>query len=376
MKTVLRPLSKFTMTISTCCLSILLISPVVSAQEPQQANASDLIKSAQRAVGQVVMAAQNDPSLKQGEAKAKPFWDAMKDLNENLEKSQTGLSLKDNTFFSSLASASSGFAQADIGVTMSGSSDQAIAGAMATLGGIITALGENYSKEAARLKQGGELTDTERQQLDKLIAQQDELMKKLDEVEKNVGKNDENIKAGIEKIRKNSKKIKRSRRNGAGFAGGFFAAHIMYDWLWGWHWWWGPWGGWCPGFIDINIIIWDDWIDDYDYDWDLADDYIDAGELGLDGLDIDDAELAASDEFLESGDFSLQDGDLAELTSDLDYGWDDVSTGVGNDIREGYETNFDNAAMYEREVPIETFQDHGMDDFGRDMRGMRMNFDF
>ena len=356
-------------------ITMLLISSIASAQDAQQANASDLIKSAQRAVAQVVNAAQNDPSLKQDKAEAKPFWDAMKDLNHNLERTQTGLTLKDDTFFTSSASARSNFAQADIGVTMSGSGDQAVAGAMATLGGIITSLNENYSKEAARLKQGGELTATERQQLDKLIAQQDELMKKLDEVEKNVGKNDENIKAGIEKIRKNSQKIRNSRRTGAGFAGAFFAGAFMYDWLWGWHWWWGPWGGWCPGFIDINIIIWDDWIDDYDYDWDLVDDYIDVGELGLDDLDIDDAELAASSEFLDAGDFSLQDGDLAELTSDLDYGWDDVSTDVGTEIRENYESNFDNSAIYERELPVETFQDHSMNDFGGDFGG-DMDFDF
>ena len=145
-------------------VSMLLVGSSASAQDAQQANAGDLIKSAQRAVAQVVNVAQNDPSLKQDEAKAKPFWDAMKDLNHNLERTQTGLTLKDNSFFTSLASARSNFAQADIGVTMSGSGDQAVAGAMGTLGGIITSLNENYSKEAARLKQGGELTATERQQ--------------------------------------------------------------------------------------------------------------------------------------------------------------------------------------------------------------------
>ncbi len=67
-------------------IAMLLISSVALAQEQQQANASDLISSAQRPVRQVVKAAQNDLSLKQDEAKAKPFWDAMKDLNENLDK--------------------------------------------------------------------------------------------------------------------------------------------------------------------------------------------------------------------------------------------------------------------------------------------------
>ena len=202
-------------------------------------------------------------------------------------------------------------------------------------------------------------------------------MAKLEEVEANAGKNSAEIQAGIEKIRQNSRRIRQSRRTVAGFAGGFFAAHVMYDWLWGWHWWWGPWGGWCPGFININIDIWDVWVDDYDYDWDLVDDYIDTSDLGLDSLDIDDAELALSNDFLDSGDFSLDDGDLSELTADLDLGWDDVTTEAGHEIMDSFESNFDNQTIYEPEIPIETFQDYSMNDFGGDFGGMDFGgFDF
>lgn len=355
---------------------LMLLAGVVEAKEVQQANAGDLIRSAQRAVGVVVREAKNYATLSSADAKSKPFWDGMKDLNENLAKAETGLALKDKTFFSSLASASAGFAQAKIGLVMSGNSSLSLDEAMDTLSGILNTLNENYSKEAARLKQGGKLTAAEKKQLDKLIAQQDVLLSRLDEVEKKVSANNAEIKKGVKKIRENSKKIKRSKYTAAGFAGGFFAAHMTYDLLWGWCWWWGPWGSWCPGFIDVNVIIWDDWIDHYAYDWALIDDYVDVADLELDVIDIDDADLAESDAFLENGDFGLGDGDLGEMTSDLNQGWDDVSTDAGAEIRDDFDSNLDNSAIYERESPIETFEGRGMDDFGSDFGGSDFGGDF
>ena len=355
---------------------LMLLAGVVEAQAAQQANASDLIRSAQRAVGEVVRVAKNYATLSSADAKSKPFWDGMKDLNENLAKAETGLALKDKTFFSSLASASAGFAQAKIALAMSGNSSQQLDKTMDTLSGILDTLNENYSKEAARLKQGGKLTAAEKKQLDRLIAQQDVLLSRLDEVEKKVSGNNAEIKKGIKKIRENSKKIKRSKYTAAGFASGFFAAHMTYDLLWGWHWWWGPWGGWCPGFIDHNVIIWDDWVDHYDYDWDLIDDHVDVADLELDTIDIDDTDLAESDAFLENSDFGLGDGDLEGMTSDIDQGWDDVSTDTGAEIRDDFDSNFDNSAIYERESPIETFEGRGMDDFGDDFGGSDFGGDF
>lgn len=351
----------------------------IAGKQSSKLNAADLMGSAQRALGMVVRAAKKETTLSLNSAKAKPFWDAMKDLNVNLAKAETGLTLKDNTFFSSLASASAAYAQAKIGLVMSGASNPSIDKPMDTLQGIIESLNNNFSKEAARLKQGGKLTAAEKKKLDKLIAQQDALLAKLDKVEKNVAANNKEIKKGIKKIRENSKKIKNSRHTAAGFAGAFFAAHLTYDLLWGWHWWWGPWGGWAPGFININVVIWDDWVDHYVYDWDLVDDYVDVADLEMDAIDIGDADMLASEAYLNDGDFGLGEGDLQEITSDLDYGWDDVSTDTGAEIMNSYDSNLDNSSVYETEAPIETFQDYGMDDmgggfgggdFGGDMGGM------
>ena len=340
-----------------------------SAQDNEQANAQQLLERGQQVLAVVVAAAQKDQSLNLEVAKSKPFWDGLKDINTNLGNSKRDLENQDNRFFASLSSAMAAFAQAEIALIMTGSENQGVASGMQTLGGILQTLNENFSKEAARLKQGGELSTSEKQQLDKLIAKQDELLKKLEQVEANVAKDNAEMKAAIAKMKEQSKKIRNSRRTVGGFVGGFFAAHILYDWLWGWHWWWGPWGGWCPGFIDINIIIWDDWADDFVFDWALTEDLVDVADLDFDMIDVMDIDVASSLDFLEEGDFSF-DGDMGALTADIDHGWDDVTTDTGAEIMDSYESNFDNSAIYDRAEPVETFHDHGVDDFGGGMGSM------
>ena len=61
---------------------------------------------------------------------------------------------------------------------------------------------------------------------------------------------------------------------------------------------------------------------------------------------------------------------------DLNQGWDDVSTDTGVEIRDDFDSNLDNSAVYERESSIDTFEDHGMDDFGSDFGGSDFGGDF
>ena len=347
---------------------------VANSQESQQANAEQLLNRAEQTLAVVVAAARKDPSLNLEASKSKPFWDGLKDVGNNVGNAKRDLEGQDKRFFTSLASAIAGYAQAEIALIMIGNDNAGVSGGMSTLGGILQTLNENYSKEAARLREGGELTTSEKQKLDKLIAQQDELIRKLEQVEANVAANNEQMKAGIAKMKEEARKIKRSQRTVAGFTTSLFAAHILYDWLWGWHWWWGPWGGWCPGYIDIGIIIWDGWADEYAYDWALAEDLVDIADLELGMIDALDIEVADNLEFLDEGDFGF-DGDLSALTEDLDHGWDDISTDAGAEIVEQYEENFDNFGIYDRYEPVETFEDYGVEDFGDDMGSMDFGYD-
>ena len=97
--------------------------------------------------------------------------------------------------------------------------------------------------------------------------------------------------------------------------------------------------------------------------------------LELELMGIDDADLATDLEYLDEGDFDI-DGSLEDLTEDLDYGWDDVTTESGAEILEQYESNFENPAIYDRSYPIETFDDYGMDDFGGGMDDHNFDFDW
>lgn len=365
------PLMALTMAfvIATSCLVYAQEEPATAAggdaaSSGTTATAADLIREAQRAVGQVVKAARDEGKLPQDGSDAKPFWNAMKELNEALDKADTGLTLKDETFFSNLAVSRAAVEQAAIALEMNDVSNPVVLESMTTLRKIVEAIHDNYSKEAARLKQGGELTAGERKQLSELKAQQDELLRKLKEVEKKAGKDNEKIQEAAKKIAKEAKRIRRSRNDVGGFVGAMAAASIINNMVWGWHWWWGPWGYWGPGYIDINIIIWDDWIDVCPYDWEIVDYEVDIDDLGLDVLDLDTAELTEMDGFLDEGDFSVDDADMVEITSDLYAGWDEVDTEMGADVMQGMEDNFDHMP-YEPEFAPNTFDDvGGFDDFG------------
>ncbi len=354
--------------ISLALATVLLALPAM-ASDDDKVNAAQLIGKAQQGLAFVVAAGRANPDLSSDETKAKPFWNGLKDLGENLTNAKAQLEAKDDKFFTSLASANAAYVQARIATIMIAGTDQRLSSGMDSLGRVLETIMENYSKEAQRLKQGGELTAAEKAQLDKLIAQQDELIKKLEEVEKNVARNNVEMQKSIAAIKEESRKLRRSRSNVGGFVGGFFAAHFIYDWLWGWHWWWGPWGGWCPGYIDIGIIVWDDWSSYIAYDWGYMDTIVDIGDIDLIMFDsVDDALIDDSLSYLDESDFAF-DGDIAELTEDLDYGWDDTSTDTGAELLESIEDNFDNSAIYDlMEQPVETFEDYGVEDFG-DMGG-------
>ena len=78
-------------------------------------------------------------------------------------------------------------------------------------------------------------------------------------------------------------------------------------------------------------------------------------------MDIDD--LSETEDWLLEGDFSLDDADMAELTSDLPAGWDEVDTDIGGDVMQDFESNFD-TNPFEPGSDLNTFDDLDFGDFG------------
>ncbi len=356
------------------------------AGAPGQGGAADLVRQAERAGGYAVKRARasEDRRLSPKSADAKPFWQALQKLNVAVDKAERGLFLKDETFFSSLADATSAVEEAKVGLERSGARAPEVEQALEKAGRAVMAARENYTPEGRRAKAGGKLQPDEKARLDQLKQKQKELDAKLAELEKRAKKNDAETRKAIAKVRKQAKKIRNSRNTAGDLFAAVAAASIISGIIWGWSWWWGPWWGgwwgvWCPTFIDITYIGIDDL--DLDYDWDWVDD-----EIGIDDLDIavpmDDAELAEQDEFLEAGDYELNDAELGELASE--GGFEDVDLGAEDAVVDDIDVAAppEDVAIEEPAVdfepPAETFEPDydagGFDDGGFDDGGFDGDF--
>ncbi len=310
-----------------------LASPVPSqlagqeAQQPAQAsetevNAADLVKAADRAIGYAVARAResDDPALSQDNEEAKPFWQALARLNEAVEKVDRGLTLRDETFHTNLALATSAVEEVKITFGMAEARDSAVIEGIEKTDVALALLRDNYSKEAARLEKGGDLSPEEVAQLEKMKGQQAELQKRLEEIEAKVA-NNETLKKGVQQLKKKSRQVQSCRSDVPGFLFAMTAMNIMNGWLWGWHWWWGPWGPWVPGYVVIIQDIYVDAIPYLDYDWDLAEAYVDYADYEeLEGYDLavefDAAEFEAVDTALDPNDFVFPGSEAMDMSAD------------------------------------------------------------
>lgn len=162
---------------------------------------------------------------------------ALKKLNESIDRARRGLELRDDSFHRGIGEAVSAASELEVARSMSGSSDAALAGAVASLRSAVTALFENFGKGALRSAKGGELSAKERAQLDKLCKQQVELKRRLAEVEAKAKKNDKRFAEGLRQIWRNSDRIYRSRDTVGDFVSAMLWMNLMHGLIWGWHWW-------------------------------------------------------------------------------------------------------------------------------------------
>lgn len=345
--------------------------PLLAEAAPAGASykAKDLLEAADKALSRLVEVARGakDPLLDPEKDEAKPFWRALKGMNEALAKAERGLFLKDETFFNSLAAAETNGVEARIALTMSGSENALVAEALGDLNKILEAIQKSYGVETQRLEKGGELSAEERAQLEKMKAQQADIEKRLDEVERKVGNNKAAIE-GLREIRQQVRTVHDCHFDVGGFVAASIATRLISGLIWGWHWWWGPWGAWAPGWININIGIWYDWVAVVPYDWAIVDTYADLAVLedlailddletleALDTLEtletleaLDDlqdladlealadleylADDAVIDSFLDEASLDLTEEDLIDLSSELDVGWDDLGDTVTDEV--------------------------------------------
>ena len=135
-----------------------------------------MLNDANKALAAIIKAARADKGLDPKTPKNKPFWKPAQLVSKNLKLAQTGLQTKSNDFFKGIAEASQAEQQMKIGWQLTDSKNSKVIENGKILGNAIESVRTNYSKEAARKKQGGELTAKEKAEFEKIKAQQKDLL--------------------------------------------------------------------------------------------------------------------------------------------------------------------------------------------------------
>jgi len=174
----------------------------------RKADAKTLLNDANKALAAMIKAARADKELDPKTPKNKPFWKPAQLVAKNLKLAQTGLQTKSNDFFKSIAEASKAEQQMKVGWQLTDSKNRKVIENEKILGNAIESLRSNYSMEAARKKQGGELTAKEKAEFEKIKAQQKDLLAKISKLEKSAQK-DKAVVNGLSEIQKQAEQITR-----------------------------------------------------------------------------------------------------------------------------------------------------------------------
>ena len=172
----------------------------------RKADAKTLLDDANKALAPMVKAARADKELDPKTPKNKPFWKPAQVVAKNLKLAQTGLQTKSNDFCKGIAEASRAEQQMKIGWQLTDSKNTKVIENGKILGNAIESLRTNYSKEAARKNQGGELTAKEKADFETIKAQQKDLLAKISKLEKSAQK-DKAVANGISEIQKQAERI-------------------------------------------------------------------------------------------------------------------------------------------------------------------------
>src|SRR6266481_4278080 len=172
----------------------------------EKADAKTLLDDANKALAAMIKAARADSGLDPKTPKNKPFWKSTQLIAKNLKTAKAGLADKSDAFFKGTADARKAEEQVKVDWQLTDSKNQQVIDDGKKLGHAIALLRTNFSKEAARKKQGGELTAKEKAEFNKIKTKQKELLAKISKLEKAAQK-DKALEKGLREIRKQAEHI-------------------------------------------------------------------------------------------------------------------------------------------------------------------------
>ena len=172
----------------------------------KKADAKTLLHSAKKAAAAMIKNARADKALDPKKPRNKPFWKSVHLVVKNLKTAETGLAAKSNDFFKGIADAREAEEQLKVDWQLTDSKNKKVIENGKKLGHAIAILRTDFSKEAERKKKGGDLTEREKAQFEKIKAQQKDLLAKIKKLE-GEAKKDKALEKGLAELKKQANHI-------------------------------------------------------------------------------------------------------------------------------------------------------------------------
>src|SRR4051812_1699154 len=326
-----------------------------------KADAKTLLHDARKALAAMVKDARADNGLDPSTAKNKPFWKSTQSVAKNLKTADKGLSAKTNDFFKGVEGARKAGEELKVNWQLTDSKNKAVIDSGRTLDHALSALRQDFSKEAARKKKGGPLTAEEKAAFEKIKAKQKELLGKIDKLQASATK-DKALEKGLSEIEKQANKIVNDPVTLDTYLAALYLLDVQTGLIRGYEYYVDK--DWRDDYTAlVNFANWyDTWYVDWStpisYDWVYVDTPVDV-HVDIDVTDtLSDADISAQDDFAANEPVDMTDAEedqvAAEEDNDADAASDDDSMDEPDD---------DNAADM---VEDDAADDAGDEDMGDD----------
>ena len=341
----------------------------------RKADAKTLLNDANKALAAMIKAARADKGLDPKTPKSKPFWKPAQLVAKNLKLAQTGLQNKSNDFFKGIAEASQAEQQMKVGWQLTDSKNTKVIENGKILGNAIDSLRTNYSKEAARKKQGGELTAKEKAEFEKIKTQQKDLLAKISKLEKSAQK-DKALAKGLPEIKTQAERVSKQPDTLDAYIATLYLLDRQAGLLRGYEYYVDKsWRAQYLGLVDwmTGYDTWYyTWYDSVSYDWAWVDTTVDVYEDVTVSETVTEEEVSSEEAYAESESFEMSDAEEEEVAAEEDTDEevasanDDSMEDASNDEGEGMNEDDGGDAVGDEDTGDDGGSDDGDDDSGGD----------
>jgi hypothetical protein len=288
----------------------------------EKADAKTLLHDAKKAAAAMIKNARADRDLDPKKPKNKPFWKSVHLMAKNLKTAETGLAAKSNDFFKGIADAREAEAQMKVDWQLTDSKNKKVIENGKKLGHALAMLRTDFSKEAERKKKGGDLTEKEKAQFEKIKAQQKELLAKINKLE-GEAKKDKALEKGLAELKKQAQHVIKEPVTLDAYIATLYLLDLQAGLIRGYEYYVDK--EWRKDYLILvdYTKTYDTWYSDWEtsvtYDWADVNTTVGVYEgEDVDVSDVSDEEVSSEDAYAENESFDMSEAEEDEVAAEED----------------------------------------------------------